>query len=167
MKQEFLEGGVIRPLAAILSTRQTSRGFRESPAPKHLSSGAPAASARQCTRVTYVLPLGVVELRAFEDRAGRRRFAEWYERLDTVAAAKVTIALTRLAEGNFSNVKGVGAGVFEVRIDFGPGYRIYFGKDGQRIVILLGGGTKKRQQEDIATAQASWLDYKARRTAER
>ena len=53
-------------------------------------------------------------------------------------------ALTRLSLGNMSNVKGVGSGVFEFRIDFGPGYRVYFGKDGERLVILLGGGTKKR-----------------------
>ena len=57
--------------------------------------------------------------------------------------------------GNFSNVKGIGSGVFELRITFGPGYRIYFGKDGDRLVILLGGGTKHRQQRDIATAIAT------------
>jgi putative addiction module killer protein len=60
-------------------------------------------------------------------------------------------------------VKGVGAGVSESRIDFGPGYRIYFGKDGERIVILLGGGTKKRQQKDINDAIARWQDYKKRK----
>ena len=58
-----------------------------------------------------------------------------------------------MEQGNFSKVKGVGAGVFEYKIDFGPGYRIYFGKDGDRLVILIGGGTKKRQQQDIAAAQ--------------
>jgi putative addiction module killer protein len=65
--------------------------------------------------------------------------------------------------GNFSNVKAVGSGVFEYRIDFGPGYRVYFGKDGERLVILLGGGTKKRQQQDITAATANWLDYKRRK----
>lgn len=60
------------------------------------------------------------------------------------AAVKVTTAVHRMEQGNFSNVKGVGAGVYEYRIDFGPGYRIYFGKDGDRLVILLAGGTKKR-----------------------
>lgn len=78
-------------------------------------------------------------------------------------AAKVATALTRLAGGNFSNVKGVGAGVFEYRIDFGPGYRVYFGKDGERLVILLGGGSKKRQQRDINAAIAAWQDYKLRK----
>jgi putative addiction module killer protein len=60
-------------------------------------------------------------------------------------------------------MKGVGGGVFEVRIDFGPGYRVYFGKDGSEIVILLGGGTKKRQDRDINTAQANWQSYKSRK----
>jgi putative addiction module killer protein len=69
--------------------------------------------------------------------------------------------------GNFSNVKGVGAGVFEYRIDFGPGYRVYFGKDGDTVVILLGGGTKKRQNRDIATAHARWKDYKERKSQEK
>jgi putative addiction module killer protein len=64
------------------------------------------------------------------DRAGSSPFAEWFQKLDAVAAAKVTAAVRRLELGNFSNVKGVGAGVFEYRIDFGPGYRVYFGKDG-------------------------------------
>jgi putative addiction module killer protein len=60
-------------------------------------------------------------------------------------------------------VKGVGAGVFEVKVDFGPGYRVYFGKDGNEIVILLGGGTKKRQQRDIEGARGRWQDYKDRK----
>jgi putative addiction module killer protein len=78
----------------------------------------------------------------------------------------VTTALLRLELGNLSNVKGVGAGVFEYRIDFGPGYRVYFGKDGDTLVILLGGGTKKRQHRDIATARERWKDYKARKSQE-
>jgi len=60
-------------------------------------------------------------------------------------------------------VKSVGSGVHECRIDFGPGYRVYFGKDGERLVILLGGGTKKRQQKDINDAIARWQDYKNRK----
>ncbi|HEV2732651.1 MAG TPA: type II toxin-antitoxin system RelE/ParE family toxin, partial [Terriglobales bacterium] len=77
--------------------------------------------------------------------------------------AKVTTAVTRVSQGNFSNVKGVGAGVYEYALDFGPGYRIYFGKDGERLVILLGGGTKKRQQKDINDAIVRWQDYKKRK----
>ncbi len=62
--------------------------------------------------------------------------------------------------------KGVGAGVFEHRIDFGPGYRIYFGKDGYALVILLGGGTKRRQRQDVDSARGPWRDYKRRKRQE-
>jgi putative addiction module killer protein len=65
--------------------------------------------------------------------------------------------------GNFSNVKSVGSGVLEYRIDFGPGYRIYFGRDGERVVILLGGGSKQRQDRDIRQAFDCWVDFKKRR----
>jgi putative addiction module killer protein len=100
------------------------------------------------------------------DRAGSSPLAVWFRSLDAVAAAKVTTALRRLELGNFSNVKGVGAGVFEYRIDFGPGYRVYFGKDGDTLVIVLAGGTKKRQPRDIADAHARWTDYKKRKSQE-
>jgi putative addiction module killer protein len=101
------------------------------------------------------------------DRAGSSPFAAWFQSLDAAAAAKVTTALRRLELGNFSNVKGVGAGVFEYRIDFGPGYRVYFGKDGDAVVILLCGGTKKRQDRDIAMAHDRWVDYKKRKGKEK
>ena len=68
-----------------------------------------------------------------------------------------------MRQGNFSNVKGVGKGVLEFRIKFGPGYRIYFGKDGDSIVILLGGGDKSSQPNDIVAAQRRWGDYKIRK----
>ena len=76
----------------------------------------------------------------------------------------MTTALARIELGNFSSVKGVGAGVFEYRIDFGPGYRVYSGKDGETLVILVAGGTKKRQAQDIALAHERWSDYKQRKT---
>ncbi len=71
-----------------------------------------------------------------------------------------------MKQGNFSKVRGVGSGVFEYKIDFGHGYRIYFGKDGDSFVILIGGGTKKRQQQDIAEAQECWAAYKRRKKQE-
>jgi putative addiction module killer protein len=108
----------------------------------------------------------MIELRGYIDEHGNKRFAQWLEGLDAPAAAKVTIALARMELGNFSKVKGVGSGVFEYTIDFGPGYRIYFGKDGDRLVILIGGGTKKRQQQDIAEAQECWAAYKRRKKRE-
>jgi putative addiction module killer protein len=105
----------------------------------------------------------MIDVREYNDREGHSPYAVWFDRLNAQAAAKVATALTRLAGGNFSNVKGVGSGVFECRIDFGPGYRVYFGKDGERLVILLGGGTKKRQQNDINAALANLQDYKRRK----
>lgn len=109
----------------------------------------------------------MVTLRQYLDKTGRSPFGRWFDDLDASAAAKVTTALVRVEQGNLSRAKGVGAGVFESTIDFGPGYRVYFGKDGDAIVILLGGGTKKRQPRDIALAHERWADYKRRRTRER
>ncbi len=109
----------------------------------------------------------MVTAREYLDRNGSSPFAKWFGDLDASAAAKVTTAIHRMQLGNFSNVKGVGSGVFEYRIDFGPGYRVYFGKDGNTLVILLGGGTKKRQDRDIATAQERWKDFKERKSQEK
>ena len=81
--------------------------------------------------------------------------------MNAVAAAKITTALYRMEQGNFSNAKSVGSGVFEYKVDFGPGYRIYFGQDGKVLVILLHGGTKQRQHLDIEFARELWMDYKA------
>ena len=75
----------------------------------------------------------------------------------------MTIAVVRIEAGNLSNVKTVGGGVMEYRVNWGPGYRIYFGRDGDRLVILLAGGTKRRQQKDIEDAQDRWADYKQRK----
>lgn len=119
------------------------------------------------TLVPFVLPSNMIGAREYLDRRGYSPFSAWSDSLNKEAAAKVAAALARMQQGNFSNAKGVGTGVYEYRIDFGPGYRIYFGKDGERLVILLGGGTKKRQQTDIATALARWQDYKQRKGTER
>ena len=104
----------------------------------------------------------MVTLLEYLDQSGDSPYRAWFDSLNAQAAARVAIVQTRLSLGNFSNVKGVGSGVFEVRLDFGPGYRIYFGKAGDTIIILLGGGTKKRQQDDIEAAQDRWRDYKVR-----
>ena len=105
----------------------------------------------------------MITVREYVDATGNSPFSKWLRGLNVQAAAKVTTALERIADGNLSNVKPVGAGILENRIDFGPGYRIYFGRDGDRLVILLGGGTKKRQQTDIEAAKAHWADYHRRR----
>jgi putative addiction module killer protein len=108
----------------------------------------------------------MVEIREYLGRDGRNLFGDWFDHLNSEAARKVTTAVYRLGLGNFSNVKGVGSGVFECRVDFGPGYRVYFCKDGEQIVILLCGGTKKRQQNDIELAGEYWQDYKLRKRSE-
>ena len=105
----------------------------------------------------------MIEIREYLDARGHSPFAAWFDRLDAQAAAKVTVALSRLAQGHRANIKAVGTGVAEYRIDFGPGYRVYFGWDGETLVILLAGGTKKRQQADIANAQARWAEYRKRK----
>jgi putative addiction module killer protein len=107
--------------------------------------------------------MSAVQVLEYLNTQGRSPFAAWFDNLSASAAAKVAAALYRLEMGNFSNVKGVGEGVFERRIDFGPGYRIYLGKDGDTLVILLGGSSKQRQREAIAAARERWEDYKRRR----
>lgn len=108
----------------------------------------------------------MAELRYYVTPDGAAPFVEWAEQLDVFASARIARAVRRMEMGNFSSAKGVGEGVLEFRIDFGPGYRIYFGRDGDTVVILLTGGTKKRQQHDILTASAFWRDYKRTKRAQ-
>jgi len=105
----------------------------------------------------------VLDLRYYLTDDGRSPFEDWFSALDAAAAAKVSVALARLGQGNFSNTKPVGEDVLEFRINWGPGYRIYFGRDGDVLVILLTGGTKTRQQRDIDRAKTHWTEYKRRR----
>ena len=116
-------------------------------------------------RVTvYMSDIRVLE---YLDPQARSPFAAWFEGLNAVASAKVAAALYQLAVGNWSNVKGVGAGMFERKIDAGPGYRVYFGKDGDRLVILLGGSTKQRQQQAIKAAKERWAEYRRRKSSKK
>ena len=85
--------------------------------------------------VTLALPLLMIEVREYIDARGRIPYRDWLTRLDTAAL--------RMEQDNFSAAKGVGSGVYELRLDFGPGYQVYFGKDGEQLVLLLGGGTKR------------------------
>ena len=105
----------------------------------------------------------MLELRYYLTAGRESPFEAWFSGRDAMAAAKITTALVRLGQGNTSNAKSVGEGVQEYRIDWGPGYRIYFGRDGATLVILLTGGTKQRQARDIANAKEFWADYKRRR----
>ena len=95
---------------------------------------------------------------------GGSPFAQWFGSLQAVAAAKVRVAVSRMEQGNLSNVEWF-RGIGEYKIDWGPGLRIYLAKDGLKIVILIGGGTKKRQQQDIDQAVALWEDYKRRKAS--
>ena len=105
----------------------------------------------------------MLEIRYYVAADGRQPFADWFADLEPVARAKVTRAIARMEQGNLSNVKAVGEGVLEYRIDFGPGFRVYFGRDGETLVILLTGDTKKRQQSVIDAAHTYWQDYKRRK----
>lgn len=114
-----------------------------------------------------MLPSAMLEIRYYVAVDGRQPFAEWFADLEPVTRAKIARAVARMEQGNLSNVKPVGGGVLEYRIDFGPGYRVYFGRDGETLVILLTGGSKKRQQRDIEAAIACWEDYKRRKRGRR
>ena len=107
----------------------------------------------------------MIDLKQYVDLRGHDGFGDWYEHLAPETRARVAVTLDRLKRGS-SAAKSVGAGVLELRLHFGPGYRIYFGKDGEKLVILLGGGTKKRQQNDIVIAQQLWREYKQRKREE-
>lgn len=107
------------------------------------------------------------DIREYILEDGRSPFALWFHKLEARAAAKVAVAKIKMANGQFGNVKAVGEGVSEYRIDYGPGYRVYLGRDGAELVILLGGGDKTSQSEDIAEAKRLWKDYKHRKALEK
>ena len=100
----------------------------------------------------------MIQVREYIDNAGRNHFGAWRTKLDPTTRARIDVALDRLERGNTSAMKS--AGVAELRLDFGPGYRVYCGMDGETLVILLAGGTKQRQPSDIALAKTLWKQYK-------
>lgn len=108
----------------------------------------------------------MMEVREYIDERGVSPFGRWFDDLDSAAAIKVRTALARMEAGNLSNVRGIGGGVLEYRIHFGPGYRVYFGRDGETLIMLLAGGTKRRQQDDIEDARSLWEEYKWRKRKE-
>lgn len=108
-----------------------------------------------------------MELRYYQTAAGERPAVAWLERLDdTRSRAKIAARLARVQLGSFGDAEPVGEGVLELRIDWGPGYRVYFARLGKEIVLLLCGGDKSTQRKDIKRAKAYFADYKAR-TAKR
>jgi putative addiction module killer protein len=104
-----------------------------------------------------------VELRYYQGTDGRRPFVHWLEVLkDRQARARIEARLARVATGTFGDAESVGDGVMELKIDWGPGYRVYFAPIGQLIVLLLCAGDKRTQQKDIDRAKKYFEDYKAR-----
>lgn len=103
-----------------------------------------------------------VELLYYQTMTGRRPFKDWLDSLDSSVQQIVDARLTRVRRGLLGSAKSVGEGVWELKLDAGPGYRIYFGKDGDTVVILLTAGKKKGQSKDIATAHRYWADYRRR-----
>jgi putative addiction module killer protein len=103
------------------------------------------------------------ELRVYVTEQGRAPFSEWLASLDDARArAKIRVRLDRVRLGNFGDCHGVGEGVQELRIDYGPGYRVYFGQVALTIVLLLCGGEKSAQTKDIEVAKQYWSDYRRR-----
>lgn len=101
----------------------------------------------------------MIELRRYRTFDGRIPFSEWLEKLDGGTAARVSAYKDRIRLGHFGNSRSVGEGVWELKIDYGPGYRIYYIRDGGTVVILLCGGDKGSQQEDIRQAHRFAVDY--------
>jgi putative addiction module killer protein len=107
----------------------------------------------------------VITVAEYVREDGSNPFKEWFDDLDPQVAAKVATATLRLEMGNTSNVKWIGT-IGEYRINWGPGYRLYLGKDGDALIILLIGGSKKRQQTDIGWAKTLFAEYKVRKAFE-
>lgn len=104
----------------------------------------------------------MIEIVMYATGTGQEPFSDWQDKLDKKTKAIIMQRLDRIRFGNFGDAKrlqGV-SGIWEFRIDYGPGYRVYFGKEGSTIVILLTGGSKKNQIKDIAKAKQYWLNYK-------
>lgn len=98
-------------------------------------------------------------IREYVSAAGRSPFREWLDTLDIPVRARIQARVLRFEMGNLGDHKSIGGGVWEARLMFGSGYRIYFGKDGNSIIVLLVGGEKSSQSQDIPRAKSFWRDY--------
>ena len=111
----------------------------------------------------HVMETQKKEIREYLRPDGRCPFRNWIRSLkDVNARARIRVRINRIRLGNFGDCKSVGSGVSEFRIDYGPGYRVYFGRVGEKLVLLLCGGSKKNQEKDIKLAKEYWFDYKRR-----
>lgn len=104
--------------------------------------------------------MGLLKIAIYSTPAGKAPFSEWQNTLDAPTRALIKTRISRVKLGNFGDCKSVGDGLRELRINYGPGYRIYFGMQGSTLVILLTGGNKRSQLRDIAKAKKYWLEYK-------
>ena len=103
------------------------------------------------------------EIREYLRLDGKCPFRNWLRSLkDVNARARIRVRINRIRLGNFGDCKSVGSGVSEFRIDYGPGYRVYYGRVGEKLILLLCGGSKKNQEKDIKLAKEYWFDYKRR-----
>lgn len=105
----------------------------------------------------------MIEVVSYTDERGKNAFDDWLSSLDNQSFNKVFAAIVRMEQGNLGDAKSVGDGVLERRLHSGPGYRLYFGRDGEELVLLLVGGTKRGQNRDIAAAQKLWREYKQKK----
>ena len=103
-----------------------------------------------------------INVKEYVQEDGTNPYKDWFDGLDTQAAVKIAVVIARLELGNTSNIKWFD-GIGEYVLDWGPGYRIYLAKDGEKLIILFGGGTKKKQQKDIDRAKELHAEYKARK----
>lgn len=104
-----------------------------------------------------------IQFTEYLDANGDSPFAKWFNDLDAVPAAKVRAYMARVELGNYSNVAPIGDGLSEIKIDFGPGYRVYFCREKDVLLLLLGGSTKRGQQRAIDAAKAAWANHQQRR----
>ena len=106
----------------------------------------------------------MLEIRRYRTIQGREPFTDWLADLrDRQARARILVRLERLELGNLGDCKFVGGGVSELRVDWGPGYRVYFGRDGRTVIVLISGGDKRRQDRDIKGAMELWQEYENRK----
>ena len=100
------------------------------------------------------------EVEIFTTQQGKEPFSEWFQNFNRDIQARIFLRINRIRNGNFGDYKNLGDEIFELKINFGSGYRIYFGKDGKKLIILLCAGNKKTQNQDIQRAKDYWLEYK-------
>jgi putative addiction module killer protein len=106
-----------------------------------------------------LLKPGNYEVVVFEDRSGEKPYLKWLERLEWKTQERISARVMRMLRGQFGDYKALAGGLYELRLFFGPGYRVYFGEYGGRVVLILNGGDKSSQQKDINRAKEYWNKY--------